>query len=90
MIFGIIGIFKFKSFYTRILVTPLIDTIGTIAVILGLAFMHGFSFFSLKLLLLIVFKLLVNPLVSHIVARSAYLGGYEIKNHYSTRHRDIV
>jgi multicomponent Na+:H+ antiporter subunit G len=90
MIFGIIGIFKFKSFYTRILVTALIDTVGTIAVIFGLAVMHGFSFFSLKLLLLIIFKLMVNPLASHIVARSAYLSGYEIKDHYSTRHRDIV
>jgi len=80
MSFGIIGIFKFKNFYGRILVSTLIDTVGAVTIIIGLAVKHGFSFFSLKLLLLLILMLIINPLVSHITARSAFLSGYRPKD----------
>ena len=73
MIFGIIGIFRFKNFYTRILLTAKIDTVGAFTLIIGIALKHGISYFSLKLLLLIVLMIILNPLVAHIIARSAYL-----------------
>jgi len=78
MLFGIIGIFKFKNFYPRILVAAKIDTVGAFTLIIGIAVKHGFSFFSLKLLLLIVLMMVVNPLITHMVARSAYLSGHKI------------
>ena len=77
--FGIIGIIRFRDFYTRILIAAKIDAIGAITVILGLAVKHGFSFFTLKLFLLICLILIANPLSSHMVARSAYLSGYRDK-----------
>lgn len=80
MLFGVIGIFKFKNFYPRILVTAKIDTVGAFTLIIGIAVKHGFSFFSLKLLLLIALMMIINPLVSHMIARSAYLSGYKIDN----------
>ena len=78
MVFGVIGIFKYKNFYIRILVTTKIDTVGTFTLIIGIAVKNGFSFFSLKLLLLTALMMIINPLVSHMTARSAYLCGYEI------------
>jgi len=80
MIFGITGIFKFKNFYVRILVTAKIDIVGTFTLILGLILKHGFSFFSLKLILLIALMMLINPLISHMTARSAYLSGYRTED----------
>jgi multicomponent Na+:H+ antiporter subunit G len=77
MLFGIIGIFKFKNFYARILVTSKIDTVGVFTIIIGLVVKHGFGFFSLKLLLLTVLMIIINPLVVHMTARSAYLSGYK-------------
>lgn len=76
ILFGVIGIFKFKNFYTRILVATKIDTVGAITIIIGIAVRHGLSFFSMKALLLIVLVIIVNPLTSHMIARSAYLSGY--------------
>jgi len=76
-LFGIIGITKYKNFYTRLLVSTKIDTVGTITIIIGIAIRHGFSFFSLKILLLMIVWMLINPLASHMVARSAYLSGYQ-------------
>ena len=79
MFFGVVGIFKFQNFYQRTLVTAKIDTVGAFTLIIGLAVKHGVSFFSLKLLLLLGFMLILNPLAAHMVARSAYLSGYDYK-----------
>ena len=80
MFFGVIGVFKFKNFYPRILLTAKIDTVGVITLIIGLVVKHNVSFFSLKLLLLLVIMLLLNPLAAHMIARSAYLSGYSMED----------
>ncbi|MCL2565560.1 MAG: monovalent cation/H(+) antiporter subunit G [Defluviitaleaceae bacterium] len=77
ILIGIIGFVKYKSFYTRILVTTKIETVGVITIIIGVAVRHGLSFFSLKVLLLMIMMIIINPLVSHVIARCAYLTGYK-------------
>ncbi|MCL2416252.1 MAG: monovalent cation/H(+) antiporter subunit G [Defluviitaleaceae bacterium] len=77
MIFGLIGLFKFKGFYERILATSKVDTVGMLTIIIGLTVRYGISSFSGKILLLAVLLLMFNPLVAHILARSAYLSGYK-------------
>jgi len=81
MVVGIIGIFKFENFYTRILVAAKIDTVAVLTVIIGFAVLHGLSSFSLKLLLLLCIIMILDPLATHMVARSAYLSGYKIEDH---------
>ena len=80
MSFGVIGIFKFKNFYPRILVTAKIDTVGVLTLMIGLIVKHNVSFFSLKLLMLLGIMLILNPLAAHMIARSAYLSGYKIED----------
>ena len=80
MLFGFIGIFKYPSFYPRILIASKIDTVGTITVILGVAVRHGFSFFAFRALLLLGLILIVGPMVTHIIARFAYLSGYTLES----------
>ena len=78
MLFGVIGIFQTKKdFYYRILVACKIDTVGFLTLTIGVAVRHGFSFFTGKLFLIIVIIMVLNPLVAHIVARSAYKSGYK-------------
>ena len=79
MLFGIIGLFKFNNFYTRILVAAIIDTMGAISVVIGLAVKHGFGFFSLKLVLLVVIMLVINPFIANTLARSAFLSGHKLE-----------
>ena len=81
MAVGVIGLFKFKSFYLRLLITSKIDTVGMITLLIGLAIRHGFSFFSAKLIFLIAIILILNPLVAHMIARSAYLSGDKIEDY---------
>ena len=77
---GIFGIFHFKGFYTRILVVSKVDTVGTITFLFGLAIRHGISFFSGKILLIVIFILILSPLVGHMVARSAYISDHQIQD----------
>jgi multicomponent Na+:H+ antiporter subunit G len=77
ILIGIIGIFRFDNFYARIMVSSKIDTVGMITIIIGLIIRHGLSFFSLKLVLLIIILIIINPLAAHFTARCAHLSGYE-------------
>ena len=81
MVFGMIGIFQTKKdFYYRILVVCKIDTVGMMTIVIGLAFRHGLSFFTAKLMFILVILMVLNPLVAHIVARAAYMSGYKSIN----------
>jgi multicomponent Na+:H+ antiporter subunit G len=71
--FGIIGIYRFKGFFQRLLSSSKIDTVGTITVIIGMILIHGVSMFSARLVLIFGILLLLGPLSTHIVARSAYM-----------------
>jgi len=77
MAFGVLGLFRFKNFFLRIMSSSKVDTVGTLTVIFGMAIRGGLTFFSAKLLLLAVLLVVLGPLCHHMVARSAYLSGYK-------------
>jgi len=79
MLFGVVGIFRFENFYLRLLVSSKVDTVGALTLIIGLLIRHGIGYFSGKLLLIIGIMLILNPLVAHMIARSAYLSGYKLE-----------
>ncbi|MCL2168501.1 MAG: monovalent cation/H(+) antiporter subunit G [Defluviitaleaceae bacterium] len=79
IIFGAIGLFRFKDFYPRILMSTKIDTVGMITLLVGVGIRHGFSFFTAKLALIFLIILILNPLVAHVMARAAFASGYKIK-----------
>lgn len=74
---GVIGIYRFKNFYTRALVASKVDTVGYITLIIGIIIKSGLNAFSLKVLLILCISLLINPLVTHSVVRSAKISGYK-------------
>ena len=77
MIFGVIGIYQpNKDFYYRILVACKVDTVGFLTFCIGMAIRHGFSFFTGKIFIILLLMMVLNPLVAHIVSRSAYTSGY--------------
>ncbi len=77
--FGILGIYRFKNFYPRILVASKVDTVGFITIMIGVMVKHGLSYFSLKVFLIMILTLIINPLITHSIARSAFNSGYKIK-----------
>lgn len=64
-----IGIFKFKFVLNRMHAAAMCDTLALAMVCIGLIIISGFSFLSLKLLLVILFLWFASPVSSHLIAR---------------------
>ena len=79
MAFGIYSVLRFTDFYSRVVITAKVDTVGFLTLIFGAMLIEGFSFFTLKLALIVVFELLTSPISTHSIAHSAYTSGYKIR-----------
>lgn len=76
---GFIGLIRSRAFYTRLLVSALIDTVGILLVLIGMAVRQGWTAFTWKLILLMVILVFVNPLLSHKIGRAAFISGHRDK-----------
>lgn len=79
MALGVFGMFRFKDYFSRVLIGGKVDTVGLITILVGLILKNGFTFFSGKILLVLVLYIMTNPIATHAITRSAYLSGYRIK-----------
>lgn len=79
MAFGVIGIFRFKDYFSRVLIGGKVDTVGLITILIGLMIKNGLTYFSGKILLVLVLYIVTNPIATHAITRSAHLSGYRIK-----------
>ena len=78
VLLGVLGLYRFKDFYSRMLIGAKVDTVGFITICTGAIVRSGFTWFSLKVLLLVGIVMLINPVVTHAIASSAYRGGYRV------------
>jgi len=78
LIFGMIAVFKLKNIYSRILSATTIDTVASLLIIISLFFIADSFQFIIRLILLILFLLITNPISSHVNIRSAFLTGIPI------------
>jgi multicomponent Na+:H+ antiporter subunit G len=72
---GVLGLFKFPDFFTRVHSASITDSIATLLIILGLILLTDFGLVAVKLLFILVFILLTSPTASHALAKSARHGG---------------
>ena len=68
-----LGVLRMPDTYNRIQTGTKATTLGTLLVLIGLAFLH--PAWTLKLIILIFFVLLTNPVSSHALARAAHTIG---------------
>ena len=72
---GSVGILRLPDFFTRSHAVSKSDTLGIMSVIAGLIVLEGITVNSLKLLLVILFVFLANPIGTHALARAAVVKG---------------
>lgn len=75
MLMGSLGIVRLPDFYSRSHAASKSDTLGIMFVIGGLIIYEGFTQSSLKLLFIILFIALSNPIGTHALARAALRKG---------------
>ena len=65
-----LGLFRLKSSLNRLHAAAKCDTLGALLVVLGLAIIIGFGFTMLKLLLLVVFFWVSNPVAVYMIGHA--------------------
>lgn len=70
-----LGVIRFPDFYTRLHAAGKGDTLGIALSIIGLAIYHGFNLVSLKLLFIVTFIFIANPIGTHVLSRAAFKSG---------------
>ncbi len=71
---------RFPDFYTRLHAGSKCLVAGGVSILIGCIIIEGFNFISLKLLIIIIFLFISNPVAIHAIARSAYSYGLKPKN----------
>lgn len=71
MLVGSIGIIRLPDFFTRTHAASMVDTVGIIFLLIGLAVYEGGTLNSAKLALAICFIAMTNPVAIHTLARAA-------------------
>jgi multicomponent Na+:H+ antiporter subunit G len=66
-----LGMFRMPDAFTRIQAGTKASTLGNTLVLVGIAFYH--PEWGLKLLIVVYFVLMTNPISSHALARAAYM-----------------
>jgi len=74
MLVGGIGILRMPDLFTRLHAVGITDTLGAAAILLGLAFIAGWGLLLVKLFLILVVLLLLNPTASHALGRATVHG----------------
>lgn len=75
LLVGSVGVVRLPDFYARAHAAGKSDTLGLVLAILGIAVHEGLALTDWKLVAVVVFVALTNPVGIHALARSAYRSG---------------
>ena len=75
---AMVGNFRLGYVLNRMQVGATADTLGTMLVILGLIIISGINTISLKLVVMILFMWIANPVQSHFLARTEIISNEKI------------
>ncbi|MBE6948690.1 MAG: monovalent cation/H(+) antiporter subunit G [Ruminococcaceae bacterium] len=89
IISSLLGVYRFKFALNRIHSAALTDTLGFGLIIIGLMISSESLFSVLKLLALLVFMWLTNPVASHMLAKLEVVTDKEIEHHCKVSEEDL-
>ena len=72
---GGIGILRFPDFYTRMHAVGVTDTLAAGLILIGLMFQLPELIVVIKLLMILLLTLFINPTASHALAKAAVING---------------
>lgn len=85
-----IGNYRFSYVLNRMQVSSVSDTLGAMFIIIGLIIINGFNMISLKLVLMICFLWLANPVASHFLAKTEVISNDDITKECEVVHNDDI
>ena len=85
-----VGNYRFAYVLNRMQVGSTADTLGASLVISGLIVYSGFSLISLKLVMMIVFLWVANPVASHFLAKTEIIENQDILDECEVVRHDSI
>jgi multicomponent Na+:H+ antiporter subunit G len=76
---GVYSILAYKEFYSRVVITAKVDTVGFITLMIGVMVLEGFTFTTAKVLIIVIFEMMTSPVSTHAISHSAYAAGYRVE-----------
>jgi len=70
-----LGLYRFPDIYMRLHSSTKVNTGGVMTILLGIILRSGISNMSAKIFIIIVLIIILTPVISHAIARSAHLQG---------------
>ena len=77
-IFGCIGLVRFPDVYNRLQASTKCVTLGTILLLIGVAFICGWGSIAARAIICAVFILITSPTAAHAIAKGAYASGVKL------------
>ncbi|MCL2617546.1 MAG: monovalent cation/H(+) antiporter subunit G [Defluviitaleaceae bacterium] len=74
------GLFRLDNALNRLHAAAKCDTLGSLLVLVGLAIFVGFSFMTLKILILILFFWVTNPVAVYMIGRAEVQTSANVEN----------
>jgi multicomponent Na+:H+ antiporter subunit G len=74
-IFGCVGLVRFPDVYNRLQAATKCVTLGTVLLLVGVAFANGTGAMAAKAIICAVFVLVTSPTAAHAIAKGAYASG---------------
>ncbi len=75
LIVGAAGIIRFPDFWSRLHAAAVVDSAGTGLLLFGMMLQAGFTFITVKLIMIGIFLLITGPTATHAVANAAFVSG---------------
>lgn len=75
---GSLGLIRMPDLYNRMQSGTKTSTLGSILFLIGIALGFGFRIFLAKIIILIMFIIITNPISSHTLARAAHFIGIKL------------
>jgi len=73
-----VGLIRLPDFFSRAHAVGKSETLGSLLILIGLVFHHGFVFESGKLILIVIFVAITNPTGIHTLTRAALRAGLDV------------
>lgn len=68
-VISVAGVFKFKFILNRMHAAAIIDSFALLLAMIGVAVAYGFSFATVKVLLIVLLVWVASPVSGHLIAR---------------------
>lgn len=74
---GILGMYRFRTFHSRLMASTLVDTAGYICVLIGIILRGGLQTATVKIIFLIFVIIVINPVFTHFLVQLSWKSGHK-------------